>query len=343
MSKLVLRCSWVANRLDRRRVVIHLIGKHYTTEERKRHGGPGRPGLRELSTIQPSLLIAEDFVDLSGRRKVSIRFPFTLGRGSNLTYDRPWTLPKAVPFPPGCQGFLYYDYGICGASLSGSVRFRVTASNNPVYFPAGRNLLLPSGFPWQLSLPLLAKNRLYSAICQQLLQEGLATESVLSLCRTVIGKRRIHSHCTLYHVDSVFLVEFTATLHLTIVGSSLHGVDFAHIFRIQSKVAEGTSYFPWSGTALARLEPSTRPKFAGHRVLHLRILKILQPVACTVQNYRGRILQPIEGELYTVGSHQGVPEPWAYDIDGKSKNATALRALWDMSGLRGFLATESAN
>jgi hypothetical protein len=84
---------------------------------------------------------------------------------------------------------------------------------------------------------------------------------------------------------------------------------------------------------MARFEPSALPQYTGRRVLHLRILKILRPVNCTVDsaNYSGRVVEPKEGELFTVRNRVGVREPWAYDIDArKTTIAAGLRALWDI-------------
>jgi hypothetical protein len=89
------------------------------------------------------------------------------------------------------------------------------------------------------------------------------------------------------------------------------------------------------GSAAARFEPSDDPEYADRRVVHMRFVKILEPVTCTVNidKYNGRFIRPVEGELFTVRNAGGPPKPWAYDIDegGKSKLAAGLRALWDIS------------
>ncbi|KAJ7698414.1 hypothetical protein B0H17DRAFT_1328669 [Mycena rosella] len=95
-------------------------------------------------------------------------------------------------------------------------------------------------------------------------------------------------------------------------------------------------YFPWTGSAVARFEPSVLPEHAGRRVIHMRIVEILEPVACTVDaaNYTGRVLQPQEGQLLTIQNPSGISGPWAYDIDNDrptSKVAASLRVLWDNS------------
>jgi hypothetical protein len=56
-------------------------------------------------------------------------------------------------------------------------------------------------------------------------------------------------------------------------------------------------------------------------------MKIIHRLSCAVPN---RILRPMEREFLDVIHYDSDPEPWAYDIDGKSTPAAAgLRALWD--------------
>ncbi|KAJ7452849.1 hypothetical protein FB451DRAFT_1282255 [Mycena latifolia] len=105
----------------------------------------------------------------------------------------------------------------------------------------------------------------------------------------------------------------------------------ANLFMVQVQAGE-TSIFPWTGSAIARFEPSTLNKYADHRVLHLRILKIVKPVAATVNlnTYRGRVLRPEEGQLFMkLSRYDRVAQPWAYDIDKSSQPAPGLRVLWD--------------
>ncbi|KAJ7708157.1 hypothetical protein B0H17DRAFT_1031823, partial [Mycena rosella] len=104
-----------------------------------------------------------------------------------------------------------------------------------------------------------------------------------------------------------------------------------NLFKNQTRGAKG--YFPWTGSGIARFERSTLSEHAGRRMLNLRIIKILQPVTCTVdaRSCDGRVMRPEEGQLFTVRSYGGPPEPWAYDIDKENKSAAALRVLWDNS------------
>jgi hypothetical protein len=53
----------------------------------------------------------------------------------------------------------------------------------------------------------------------------------------------------------------------------------------------------------------------------------------TLEKYNCLPLKPEEGQLLTVQRAGKVPEPWAHDIDGKTKACAVLRSLWDVSGM----------
>lgn len=71
----------------------------------------------------------------------------------------------------------------------------------------------------------------------------------------------------------------------------------------------------------------------GRRVLHMRILRLVRPVVSAFLNYKGRLLEPQEGELLTVSPRggRGAPEPWKCDLSRRNNTAAGLRALWDVS------------
>jgi hypothetical protein len=84
-----------------------------------------------------------------------------------------------------------------------------------------------------------------------------------------------------------------------------------------------------SGSAIVRFEPSTSPEYAGRRIVHLRIVKLLTPVSSVVDgNPRRFVVKPEEGEL-VAHFRDGEPHVWAYNIDDTGKVAAALRTLWD--------------
>ncbi|KAJ7137521.1 hypothetical protein C8R43DRAFT_607942 [Mycena crocata] len=285
-----------------------------------------------ISTLKPTLLSPGDFVRLSGRFGITIRFPISVGNGSRVQYLQQEDLKAPrIAFPRGSQGFFYYHSDPHGALLEGSLRFRVTSDSNAASsFSRGSDLVFPSGYPWKINLPQLACHKTYSLIRQQLLAERLVSDNELHACENIyrLGRRRSNPPITLFRIGSPFLVDFSRQLTLVAVVDSQQTIRFNQIFTDQ---ANGVQSHQWTGMAIARFEPSTRREDAGRRIIHLRILKITHPVSCTAENYTGRIIAPQEGELFSSLSRRGVPEPWAYDIDHDTRPAIGLRALWENS------------
>ncbi|KAJ7890383.1 hypothetical protein B0H13DRAFT_2040375 [Mycena leptocephala] len=226
---------------------------------------------------------------------------------------------KWIPFPEHSEGFLYYHHDPHTTPLEGSIRLRVTSDRAP-------------SIPWQIIMPQLACCKTYKAIRDRLLDESLVTPAELERCRAIFANgRRLTPSLIIFRLNQEFPVNFSAYLFtLTAVGEVLHTIKIGSVF---TTTLDDVLIFPWTGSALVHFEPSTLPKYAGRRVIHMRIVKLVNPVACTVQNYKGRILRPEEGELLTISLRGGPSEPWAYDIDSKTKLAAGLRALWDATSI----------
>ncbi|KAJ7708107.1 hypothetical protein B0H17DRAFT_1174310 [Mycena rosella] len=299
---------------------------------------------RKVSTLKPSLITPADYIDISRKTKFSMEFPTSRSRvgipyasKSVLAISYAGHRPPSSEgvhslFPDHARGFLYYYSGSHAGPLEGSIRFRLTPDNSPSSFLSGQDLLTPSGFPWQILLAQVACRDNYAFIGDQLIRENLVIPEQLSRCRDVFSqKEQIYPQYTLFGLDSPFLVNFSSPVHLTIVGEQLHEVDMSSLFKNQTR--GGKAYFPWTGSGIARLERSTLSEHAGRRVIHLRIIKILQPGTCTVdvRSYDGRVERPEEGQLFMVRFRDGPPKTWAYDIDKKFKLAAVLRVLWDSS------------
>ncbi|KAJ7110574.1 hypothetical protein C8R44DRAFT_883708 [Mycena epipterygia] len=299
--------------------------RRYETRVRVRDDRSGRFKPRIIiSTLNPMLLESGDVLDISSQKCITICFPASTS-GTKLSYL--WTNGGLLPFPPRSRGFLYY-HSESPSPLQASVRFRVTPDNTPSSFSRGQDLLAPWGLPWQITLPQIGHHAGYPKILQQILHENLATEEQLSQCREVFRNHLPYHRYTLFRLDSIFAVNFASNLTLMVVGDSLHPLKLEPFTYRSCK-----RHTPWTGSALARFEASTRPEHTGRRVVHLRIVKITQPVECTMENYTGRVLKPEEGELFVVSSYNRAPEPWAYDVDAKGTCAAALRVLWHNSGL----------
>ncbi|KAJ6489008.1 hypothetical protein C8R45DRAFT_993383 [Mycena sanguinolenta] len=313
----------------------------------------GRPR-RILSTLTPSLLRTEDFLDLAGKRRLRVSFPNSKKGSAGFQFhyerltvhspNRPFT-----PFPDDARGFLYFasqsalppHLEVYGASF----RFRCTPDHLPSSFDAGYDLKL-HGLPWQTLLlqPAIAGSPI---LREQLLREGRITTQTLASIRARIGKRtRIAPHLMLFRLSQLFPVHFSRALTLDVFGlDRLHHLALGHIFANHSRTSIS---YPFTGSALARFERSdTNPN-----VLHLRIAETLEPVsvfgdstAAPPRRSRGPppkfgvktadtghwdIIRPCAGELlrrFTTFSSPESTEPWEFDLQSVGENGQALRAL----------------
>lgn len=97
-----------------------------------------------------------------------------------------------MSFPPKTHGFLYYTAPSHMDSsppqhtddLShelGQIRFRITASDDPVTFASGKDLLMPNGLPWYTipRAPYVGANDPPSLLWKLLLHDGLVSDSII--------------------------------------------------------------------------------------------------------------------------------------------------------------------
>lgn len=131
---------------------------------------------RTISTLNPKLLEPSDLLDLSQMLFFSMRFPHSKQHSvAKVTCGvvRPKGAPaQVIPFLDCSKGFLYYHTPSHPAPLEGSLQLRITPDNVPSSFAAGQDLLLPSGFPWQVLLPQVMCGVEFSMIRDQLLLRG---------------------------------------------------------------------------------------------------------------------------------------------------------------------------
>ncbi|KAK7018454.1 hypothetical protein R3P38DRAFT_2982815 [Favolaschia claudopus] len=283
-----------------------------------------------LGTLNSELLLSSDYLDLSGRKRTVVAFPKSrpkIREKAPLIYS--WgDRGTCIPFPPKTQGFLYYLRQPDAAPLEAAVRFRVTGSRLASSFNNGEDLLYANGCPWQVILPQIACRHV--RIRDQLVDEELVSEDQLARCRALFGSRgKIFSDLTMYRLSQEFPVNFQQAILLTVVGeTNLHYLRLTRTFGSKDT-------FPWLGTGIARFEPSTDPLYRGRRVLHLRIVKIVDPVKSNVADQHDyHLCEPQEGQLLATVRGREPPQPWAYDIDNNSASvAVGLRMLWENSRL----------
>jgi hypothetical protein len=130
---------------------------------------------QNISTLDPSRLVASDFIEL---REKQWHFPVRYRRVSGIYCAYAYVRPEKLPFPPETRGFLYLHqpHGVhpCAATL----RFRICNKDLPPQesFARGKDLLLPKGGPWQADMLTLFKSEWARNV-----QEGLLLDKVLSL------------------------------------------------------------------------------------------------------------------------------------------------------------------
>ncbi|KAJ7724404.1 hypothetical protein B0H16DRAFT_324819 [Mycena metata] len=269
-----------------------------------------------VSTLNPTLLQPEDYVDLSGLKSRNIGSIHALtGRNPCIRY---WG--RHSRFPDDCAGFLYYHRESGAAPLEGGIRFRHTKDHRPSSFPGGHDLLLPSGAPWELILPQLTRPT-YRRLADQLLRENLVTTDQLDLCHRIFTPMgHILAPLIIFRHTQTFPVNFGGPIRLTVVGPrALHLFISEPFGQTSSNLVKR---FPFAGSAIVRFELSAMD---GRRILHLRIVKIITPFVCTDNKYKGRVVQPEEGQLFSRGGDR----PWKFDLDGPSRAAAAFRVLWN--------------
>ncbi|KAJ6582330.1 hypothetical protein B0H19DRAFT_1118058 [Mycena capillaripes] len=231
-----------------------------------------------------------------------------------LNYVRS-SAPK--PFPRQACGYLYYRPPPAHITLAGSLRLRINSDD-----ALGSDLLLPNGLPWQILLPQIAINKQYVSVLEQLFEEKLVTPATMEECRRLFGHRLIlNSNKLIFHLQQPFSLPMTqAELRLTIVGREKLGE-----FVKQRLFGDSPSRYPFRGVILVRFELSP-----ARTHVHMRVVKIVEPVVCCEPGYDGRVIEPKEGELLTFRGPHRKPAPWSLDVAaGGSPAADVLRLLLD--------------
>ncbi|KAF9018587.1 hypothetical protein BDP27DRAFT_1440162 [Rhodocollybia butyracea] len=127
---------------------------------------------QNISTLDPSRLVASDFIDCKDQWHLSVRY-----RRISVIFCRYSRVPDTA-FPPGTRGYLYLHRpdGIhpCAATL----RFRICDRRLPPQesFARGKDLLSYTGAPWELTML-----KLFILECIRNFREGLLHDKMMSL------------------------------------------------------------------------------------------------------------------------------------------------------------------
>ncbi|TFK46188.1 hypothetical protein OE88DRAFT_1041570 [Heliocybe sulcata] len=297
-----------------------------------------------LRTLDPTRVDAGDFVDFAGRVTKSARFLMAPEEPSiEMRYF--YSRGRNTPFPPDSQGFLYWNIDPDAPCLSGQLRFRTTSSSDPATFPSGRDLQLPDGRTWNISLFEIARGSKYSGLCAHLFSEKLVTAQALNTALNISNRNRekiAADSLLICKFGQGFPVDFrSAILSVWIIGSSEAEVlHLRGLFSVQDRESgsNGTGktviHMPYAGRAVIQLERSTLPEHYGTRTVVLRIVEVIQLTKSEGSDDTSGMPEPKEGGLImtrTRGSHRW--RPWSVDVDvllrgsesvGSSANALAI-------------------
>ncbi|TFK46179.1 hypothetical protein OE88DRAFT_1041024 [Heliocybe sulcata] len=282
-----------------------------------------------LRTLNQSRLDAEDFVDLTGWITETVRFAMAPEQPRlQLHYFQ-----KNIPFPMDAQGFLYWHLEKAAPPLSGQVRFRITTSSDPATFPSGRDLQLPDGRIWHMSLFEIARESKYSGLRAHLLSEKLVTAKVLDTALDISGshgpeiRRPAAGSLLIWKFGQRFLIDLQSHyVYLWVIGNSTaERLYLQRLFSVRvcesgsTGISKRVNRTPFTGRALVQFECSTLPEHKGTRTV---------------------IVQPKEGGLAMARSPGPRCRqswiPWSVDVDrpqrgGESRGrlSRALAILFD--------------
>ncbi|TFK45336.1 hypothetical protein OE88DRAFT_1740383 [Heliocybe sulcata] len=333
--------------------------------------GPRRRSPLLLRTLDRTRLDVYDFVDITGKMTRNARFPVAPEEPRlQLRYFKSGGRNN-IPFPPNTRGFFYWHLEPDAPPLAGQLRFRTTTSSDPDTFPTGRDLQLPDGRIWCISLFDIARISQYSGLRVHLVSEELVTAEVLDTGLHVSassGARICHpstESLLIWKFGQRFLVDLpSACMACWIIGSSAAGrlrlpplssvcvresesTGMCYVMsespgsRISPQTGthdflKGVDRRPFTGQALVQLERSTLPEHKGTRTVVLRILKVMtKSDGCYDASWTP---ESQENGLDMTGIHQ---HAWSVNVDRPPRKgslgslAKALSILFDNEALQG--------
>ncbi|KZT30086.1 hypothetical protein NEOLEDRAFT_1174423 [Neolentinus lepideus HHB14362 ss-1] len=279
---------------------------------------------RKLRTLNPERLSAQEFINLSGKKQPVIRSPTTGLRASPR-----YTQKGDAFFPADTRGFFYWHIEPGAPALTGQVRFRITVSSDPETFSAGKDLRLPDGDVWALTVFDIARYKSHSLFQDALLSDGLVTEDILDMA-TGIQSGPVGTSRTVWRFGQTFLVRFEHH-KTTIWGVSNSGADKMILDGLfLSRPHRGK---PYRGLAFLQFERSTLPEHDGTWTVVLRIVKILNLIKFQVVD-NDIPPEPKEGELVMMlprGPGSGSWKPWCSVLDNNPARpkTKALKSLFE--------------
>ncbi|KAM5537477.1 hypothetical protein V8D89_008804 [Ganoderma adspersum] len=276
---------------------------------------------RRISTLDPTKLTPDDYVDLSCRYSVHVTLS---AHDYNPAYNASASIsPTGWPdrtFPPDIRGFLYYR-APWGPPLAGELRFRVTPTPDPASFATGSDLVAPNGVPWNIPLYNIPFMTCHHGLQAQLLRDGLVPQRAFDVLASAAGircHRAMNTHIvTAFGQD--FRLQFSESKSCSLLFAGADSVGRCTPRYAMGLFSTCADHAQFEGTAVCCFERSTLPEHAGKRVVVLRLKRILDQVSTPeIEEIR-----PREGGLLKSLLH-GRVRVWALDVDRSRKNVVPM-------------------
>ncbi|TFK53887.1 hypothetical protein OE88DRAFT_1625265 [Heliocybe sulcata] len=250
-----------------------------------------------------------------------------------------------MSFPLDSRGFFYWHLESDAPPILGQVRFRTTRSPDPATFSTGRDLQLPNGRVWHISLFEIARRPRYSCLRAQLLSEDLVTEQMLDTALQISASYGAGLHhpgagsLLIWKFGQRFLVNLpNMGVSLWVIGSSaverLLLPSLSSVCVRESGSSEAC-YVLSERQALVQFERSTLPEHKGTRTVVLRILKVI--TKSEGSDDASWMPEPQDDSLDMTEIHEHC---WSWNVDQPSRgvplgaSAKALRILFDNAALQ---------
>ncbi|KAF9063883.1 hypothetical protein BDP27DRAFT_1426437 [Rhodocollybia butyracea] len=225
-----------------------------------------------ISTLDPARLVPSDFIDLKQQLHFAVRYRnMSIMLAAYKRTMKPKTYVYPLAFPAGSHGYLYLhrppaDVHPCAATL----RFRICDKLFPPQegFSSGKDLLLPTGAPWEMDLLHLFTSKLVTNFREALLLDNLVSEEVLTQLDLLAAHQR--SSRARNHLLFSFRQPFSVSMGqrsttLSVVDLEANTISQAQVFTTIAKRTDKTL----SCTMRLEYNPSAR----RHRMV-IRVLQI---------------------------------------------------------------------
>ncbi|KAG2002594.1 hypothetical protein CC2G_004774 [Coprinopsis cinerea AmutBmut pab1-1] len=221
---------------------------------------------RQISTLNPSKLLPEDYVDASGGR-VAFTVMAPEGGKRRISFTRKGQ--QFIPFPSNARGFFYFHRPDQSCITSG-LRFRVVDKPDPALFSQGEDLMKPDGGVWVLPLTAIIKGRIYLPFRELIIRDELITPAEVAWVESLEVKDTRAGLITIASMTQPFECDFPRTGFCIRVQEGEELYDFN---------IQGPASFGFTGSIQVRFELAYRqdPVVPPKPFVVLRLLKFLVP------------------------------------------------------------------